>query len=192
MGIIYKTTFTINILTCGGLQSFQYCLKIRIEVNKHLTMLLIYRPPYSAYHPIQVETFLEELGDFISVQLNGLGDVNIHDKEIKDLDRRNCHDLLDSFDLMQIMDVVTHEDGHTLDHIMIPTVSNMKFNEIEQSHKMSDHYFIHTRISFTKLPVKRDIVNYRCFKGVNDEQWDIGFRNLISGAEAITELPILM
>ena len=45
----------------------------------------------------------------------------------------------------------------------------------------------HTRISFTKLPVKRDIFNCRCFKGVSDEQWGLGFKNLISGAEAITE-----
>ena len=55
------------------------------------------------------------------------------------------------------------------------------------SYKISDHYFIHTRISFTKPPVKRDIVNYRCFKGVSDEQWGLGFKTLISGAKAITE-----
>ena len=111
VGIIYKTTFTINMFTCGELQSFDYCvLKIGIEVSKHLTMLLIYRPLYSANHPTQVGTFLEELGDFISVQFNDhpnlitLGDVNIHDEDIKYLDRRNYHELLDSFDLKQIMD----------------------------------------------------------------------------------------
>ena len=162
---IYKTTFTINMLTCGELQSFKYCvLKIGIEVSKHLTVLLIYRPPYSANHPIQVGTFLEELWHFISIQLNDhpnlitLGDINIHDEDIKDLDRRNHHDLLDSFDLKQIMDVATHEDGHTLDHIVTPTVSKVQFTKIEQSYKTSYHYFIHTRLSFTKLPVKRDIV----------------------------------
>ena len=177
VGIIYKTTFTKYMLTCGELQSFQYCiLKIGIELNKHLTVLLIYRPPYSANHPIPVGTFLEELGYFISVQMNDhpnlitLGDVNIHAEDIKDLDRRNYHDLLASFDLKQIMDVVTHEDGHTLDHAVIPTVSNVQFTKIEQSYKISDHYFIHTRISLTKLPVKRDTVHYKCFKGVSDEQ----------------------
>ena len=92
----------------------------------------------------------------------------------KILGRRNYHDLLDSCDLKQIVDEVTHEDGHTLDHIVIPTVSKVQFTDIEQSCRISDHYFIHTRISFTKLPVKRDIVNYRCFKGVSDEQWDLG------------------
>ena len=93
-------------LTCGEIQSFEYCiLKIGIEVSKHLTVLLIYRPPYSANHPISVGTFLEELGDFISVQLNDhpnlitLGDINIHDEDIENTDRRNYHDLLDSFDL---------------------------------------------------------------------------------------------
>ena len=181
-------------LTCGELQSFRYCvLKIGIWGSKHLTVLLIYRPPYSADHPISVGTLIEGLGDFISVQLNDhpnlitLGDVNIHDEDIKDLDRRNYHNLLDSFDLKQIMDVVTHDDGYTLDHIVIPTVSNVQFPETKQSYKISDHYFIHTRISFTKLPVKKDIVNYRSFKGVSDEQWDLGFKNIISRAEAITE-----
>ena len=154
--IIYKTTFTINMLTCGELQLFEYCaLKIGIEVSKHLTVLLIYRSPYSAKHPIPVGTFLKELGDFISVQLNDhlnlirLGDVNIHDEDIEDLDRRNYHELLDSFDLKQVMDVVAHVDGHTLDHIVIPTVSNVQFTKIEQSYKISDHYFIHTGMSFT-------------------------------------------
>ena len=96
VGIISKTTFTINMLTCGELQSFEYCvLKIGIEVNKHLIGLLIYRPSYSANYPIPGGTFLEELGNFISVQLNDhpnlitLGHVNIHDKDIKDLDRKS-------------------------------------------------------------------------------------------------------
>ena len=91
VGIIYKTTFSMNMLTCGELQSFNYCVfKIGTEVSIHLTVLLIYRPPYSANHPIPVGTFLEELGDSISVQLNDypnlitLGDVNIHDEDIKD------------------------------------------------------------------------------------------------------------
>ena len=83
---------------------------------RYQTVLLIYRPPYSANHPIQVGTFLEELGDCINVQLNDhpnlitLGDINIHDENIEDLDRSNYHDLLDSFDLKQIVDVVTHEE----------------------------------------------------------------------------------
>ena len=122
LGIIYKTTFTIGMLTCGEIQSFEYCIfKIGIEVSKHLTVLLIYRPPYSANHPILVGTFLEELGDFISIQLNNhpnliiLGDLNIHNEDIENIDRRNYHDLIDSFDLKQIVEVVTHEDGHTLD-----------------------------------------------------------------------------
>ena len=89
-----------------------------------------------------------------------MGDFNIHDEDIENIDRRNYYDLLDSFDLKQIMDVVTHEDGQTLDHIVIPTVSNVQFAKIEQSQKISDHYFIHANISFTKPAVKRDIVNY--------------------------------
>ena len=117
-----------------------------------------------------------------------MGDLNIHDEDIENIDRRNYHDLLDSFDLKQIVEVVTHEDGHTLDHIVIPTVSNVQFTEIEQSHKISDHYFIHANISFTKPAVKRDIVNYRCFKGISQEQWNLGFENIILGAEAITEI----
>ena len=96
LGIIYKTTFfTISMLPCGEIQSFEYCiLKIEIEVSKHLTVFLIYRPPYSANHPITVGTFLEELGDFIRVQLNDhpnlitLGDLNIHDEDIKNIDRQ--------------------------------------------------------------------------------------------------------
>ena len=182
-------------LTCGEIQSFEYCiLKIGIEVSKHLTVLLIYRPPYSANHPISVGTFLEELGDFISIQLNNhpnliiLGDLNIHDEDIENIDRRKYHDLLYSFHLKQIVEVVTHEDGHTLDHIVIPTVSNVHFTEIEQSHKISDHYFIHANISFTKPAVKRDIVNYRYFKGISEEQWNLGFENILLGAETITEI----
>ena len=84
--------------------------------------------------------------------------------------------------------MVTHEDGHTLDHIVKPTVSNVQFTKIEKSHKISDHYFIHANISFTKPTVKRDIVNYRCFKGISEEQWNLGFKNIILGAEAITEI----
>ena len=38
LGIIYKTTFTISMLTCGEIHSFEYCiLKIGTEVSKHLS-----------------------------------------------------------------------------------------------------------------------------------------------------------
>ena len=107
-----------------------------------------------------------------------LGDVNIHNEDIKDQDRRNYHDLLDSFHLKQIVDVITHENDHTLDPIVIPTASNAQLTEIEQSYKISEHHFTHTRISFTKLLVKRDIVNYRCFKEVSKEQCNLGFETL--------------
>ena len=100
-------------------------------------MLLIYRPPYSANHPISVGTFLEELEDFIGIQLNNHPNfiiyLNIHDEDIENIDRRNYHDLLNSFHLKQMVEVVTHEDGHTLDHTVTPTVSNVQFTEIEQS-----------------------------------------------------------
>ena len=89
LGIIYKTTFTMSLLTCSEIQSFEYCIfKIGIEVSKHLTVFLIHRPPYSANHPISVGTFIEELGDFINIQLNDhpnliiLGGINIHDNEV--------------------------------------------------------------------------------------------------------------
>ena len=58
------------------------------------------------------------------------------------------HDLLDSLDLKQIMDVVTHEDGHTLDHIVIPTVTNMQFTETEQLQNLWPLFYTHKNIFY--------------------------------------------
>ena len=49
-----------------------------------------------------------------------MGDVNIHDEDEDDINRQNYRDMIDRFGYNQVVTIPTHQDGHTLDHLLIP------------------------------------------------------------------------
>ena len=72
-------------------------------------------------HPVTSAIFLHEFPDFVGDIKDSYkkfiicGDINIH-CDIDDNYEKQCLDnILDSFDLKQMVDVPTHESGHTLD-----------------------------------------------------------------------------
>ena len=49
-----------------------------------------------------------------------MGDVNIHNEDEDDINRQNYRDMIDTFGYNQVVTIPTHQDGHTLDHSLIP------------------------------------------------------------------------
>ena len=53
---------------------------------------------------------------------------------------KQCLDnILDSFDLKQMVDVPTHESGHTLDVLITPIMDNLIISSPKATYKISDH-----------------------------------------------------
>ena len=80
--------------------------------------------------------FLDEFSDFISQYINKhpnliiMEDVNIHNED-DDINRQNYIDMIDTFGYNQVVTIPTHQDGHTLDHLLIPNDCNVEFTNPE-------------------------------------------------------------
>ena len=74
-----------------------------------------------------------------------MGDVNIHDEDEDDINRQNYRDMIDTFEYNQVVCIPTHQDGHTLDHLLVLKDRNIGFTNPEQGYKISDHYFVLTK-----------------------------------------------
>lgn len=117
-----------------------------------LTVIVIYRPPYSPQHPVTVSTFLEELGDnmgdmlALSDNVVIMGDINIPYNNKDHPDTLAYLDLLYSFDLQQ--------------HVNCKTC------------KISDHHFVTASMDIAKPQVRRSEITYRKMKDINQQEFD--------------------
>ena len=113
-----------------------------------------------------VRTFLDEFSDFISQyvikhpNLIKMGDVNIHDEDEDDTNRQNYRDVIDTFGYNQVVTIPTHQDGHTLAHLLVPKDCNIELTNPEQEYKISDHYFVMTKMGYKKAQVHRERIKY--------------------------------
>ena len=79
-----------------------------------------------------------------------IGDINIHDEDSNDPDKIAYNKMLASFSLKQMVTCITHERGHTLDHIILREGNNLNIEEPTQGYKISDHWMIKTALRIDK------------------------------------------
>ena len=100
-------------MACGD----RNCSSVRV--------VIVYRPKYSADHPVNTSVFFHEFSDYLEslVMSNELllicGDFITHMDVPSDADTIRLKDLLNSMGLVQRVERPTHIHGHTLDLIII-------------------------------------------------------------------------
>ena len=89
------------------------------KVNMNLLVIGVYRPPYSAAHPISVNTFMDDLPDLLCDYLPKyrlvtiMGDFNIPFDDQDDPHKKFFYDLCSTFGIIQKVNcVLTHTDTH--------------------------------------------------------------------------------
>ena len=103
-----------------------------------------------------IATFLDEISDHLIKWLTNyrevmiIGDININDEDINDLDKIAYNEMLASFNLQQMVTCITHESGHMPDHIILREGNNLNIEEPTQGHKISDHWMIKTMLGIDK------------------------------------------
>ena len=121
-----------------------------------------------------IATFLDEilvhliewLSDYREVMI--IGDINIHDEDINDPDKIAYNKMLASFNLQQRVTCITHESGHTLDHIILREGNNLNIEEPTQGHKISDHWMIKTMLGINKAMKTRKTITMHKKKCTTD------------------------
>ena len=122
----------------------------------HQTLFaLIYRTPYSKKHPVQIHTFLDEVGEFLTslLQENAqtiiTGDFNILWNLSEQTDTRRLNEILNTFNLMQEIESPMHKGGNILDWIIHKEELNCIHN-LTKLEFLSDHCIIEWKMK--KVP----------------------------------------
>ena len=139
--------------------SYEYGIWNLTIHGKMITIIGIYRPPQSKKNA-GIATFLDEVSDHLIEWLSNyreviiIGDINIQDEDRNGPDKIAYNEMLASFSLQQMVTCITHESGHTLDHIILREGNNLNIEEPTQGYKISDHWMIKMTLGIDKAKKK--------------------------------------
>ena len=118
-GVLFRDNLTVTKGDATELRSFEYSeWHIKSETDQ-VYLIIIYRTPYSAAHPVTTHAFFDEFSVFLesvvfcSSHLLITGYFDIHIDVVGDADAIRQHELLKSTGLKQHVTVPTHIREHT-------------------------------------------------------------------------------
>ena len=68
-----------------------------------------------------------------------------------------------------MVDVSTHESGHTLGVLITPTLDNLIISLPKAMHKISDHWFVECKIKFEKAIILKKAILCRPLSKIDDD-----------------------
>ena len=146
-------------------------------MSRSLNFVVIYRPPPSARNRLRISTFLNEFDDFLEAVdlLPGkpfiLGDLNVHFDIPAKSDVAQTVASLSSHNFVQIIDVPTHEHGHTLDPFII-RVEDVDIVKCHVDENLSGHSVVCAKIAFNRPDEIPRKIEFRPYKNFDHEEFD--------------------
>ena len=133
LALVSKSSLTISKLEMDKPNSFE-AVKWKVSLpGKSITVIAIYRPPYSKAFPVTIPMFMDEFTAWIADQLTTesnillMGDFNMQTNKIDtNADIKTFMDIIEALGLQQWVDFGTHHLGNTIDLV---------FNELAQTLK---------------------------------------------------------
>ena len=138
-------------------------------------------------------TFLDEVSDHLIEWLSDyreviiIGDINIHDEDRNYPDKIAYNEMLASFSLQQMVTCITHESGHTLDHIILREGNNLNIEEPTQGYKISDHWMIKTTLGIDKAKKTRKTIKMHKNKNLRQTECISELNDIISQGKNIED-----
>ncbi|KAE8283704.1 hypothetical protein D5F01_LYC19107 [Larimichthys crocea] len=178
LAVIHSSDLDITPLPLPELSSFE-CLAFKCKPPFHMTILLIYRPPKP--NPVFITEMYNLLSIFCTTSANLiiLGDMNLH------VDSPSCHSaaeflqLLDCFNLSQLVDVPTHTKGHTLDLVITDSIPLSKPQAYDLG--VSDRKVIYMEVpSPSPLTRPQHQIRFRNLKNINPASMFLDLQHLLS------------
>ena len=150
-----------------------------IDLSAHhraVRIIAVYRPPYSEAHPVTANMFFDEFANYLEnvVMCPGIlvitGDFNFHLDDPTNSDANTFTELLETFGLLQHISLPTHVSGHTLDLLITRSSNDISICSTNVSSlRISDHYFVHGKLSIPRPHLLVEKVKFRKLKQINVE-----------------------
>ena len=171
--------------------------KIEIHHTK-LTILAIYRPPYSSRNQHTIQAFLDEFTEWIGDHLKDdenlifTGDFNIHINK-NDPDAQTFIDIIEALGLTQHVRFEMHRAGNTLDLVLKELGSKLLISSCLPGPTFSDHRAVEFTVSILKENYTKLTITSRNIKDIDSKEFiDIIQPYEISDMDDIDEMSDLL
>ena len=140
--LVHKANLKVQTVQSGEQSSFE--ATVTSESNS-IRLLLVYRIPYSANHPVSSSVFFEEFAAYLETtllipdRLLIAGDLNFRIDCVEDRDASSFCDMLESMGLQQHVSGPTHRAGHTLDLLITRNCDDPLVSNVRTDSWLSDH-----------------------------------------------------
>ena len=154
-------------------------------LSLQLRLVIVYRPPYSAAHPVTSSTFFPEFSEYLEslvlskVPICIYGDFNVHLDVSDDADTIAFADLLESLCLTQHVKSPTHVMGHILDLIITRSSDNIIKGTPSPDSFLSDHCSVWCCLNVTKVLATVKHISFRKLKSLDL----VAFKNDIASSD---------
>ena len=171
VGILVKNTMDVKPVKVNQFQSFEHCiLKVCLSDKSMVSMVSIYRLDYEP-----IDLFFEEFAELLETLVASkdkfliAGDINIHCDNKTDGPTLQLMELLEMFNLTQVISESTHRKGHTID-VVITQMEEIEVSGVEVCDvSLSDHYLISFDANCKTVKSYYRSITYRNIKQVNKE-----------------------
>ena len=177
IGILYKSSIGLKLKPPQkATTSFEFMECSFTLHGAYIHTALIYRVPPSQKNKIPKNLFLEEFSDLMeSLSIIGgkllvVGDFNIPWNKKEHSEMKEFQELLSTFNLMQHVNFVTHNEGNTLDYI-ISREDDHLVSSVSQGDVIADHSTVLANLQVTKPPTARKKVSVRKIKTIDSEKF---------------------
>ena len=141
-----------------------------------LRLVVLYRPPPSSKNGLTKAQFFEEFGNFLEQNASSsgkiiiVGDFNFDWSNSKNPDSTHMREMLDSFNLEQLVNEPTHISGHTLDWVVLRSDDNIA-SRTTISPPFSDHHCVNVILNMKKPPLPTKVISFRQYKKIDTDQF---------------------
>ena len=191
VALMHKSSLRTSMISQTTTRTFSQFEHIECKVflsDCVLSLVTIYRPPPSAQLGLNSAAFITELTNLIGVlsqtakEFLLVGDINFHLDEDNECTKA-FNDVMDSFNLLQIITQPTHSGGHILDVVICPRESSLlKPSSLkvidsgicnDQGLIALDHKAIHLELSSNKPERKKKTLTYRPLKRMDKREFTL-------------------
>lgn len=173
VGILVRNGINIKLHENHAFKSFEHIDLTLSSLSSSFRLLIIYRPPPNKKNKLTFSMFLEEFGNLAESVISNsskfllAGDFNIHVDSVENREAANFCDLLAATDLIQHVNVPTHDAGHTLD-LLISDNSDDFLSSVTTNHDLpSDHAAVKCLINVIRPPAQRSTFRTRKIRSID-------------------------
>ena len=196
IALVYCNNLKVRHLEDANWMSFEYAIWGLQHKGTKMTIIAIYRPPYSTMNQATIQSFFEEFTDCMATKSNEysnvivLGDFNIHINNDQDADVNRFKDIMEAVGLQQHVSFSMHRYGNTLDHIYTEIGRSVIINYCGEGPILRDHTSVICGTNKQRENMTRKEVSYRKINKIDLDEFsqDIKFDPSYYNNKTIDEL----